>query len=229
MIDQLHQGIERVRRHALGPPVTRPDRWWSGPDRVCVGAWWLPVFVIEPRKALGTAEVFAWDQPEEGTDAGPVKRCQSPTSTANPNAVRIPTPRRRPSRPASGAHGEVAESSAMPDPGGRGAPRQPAPLHRPPRRRPTDRRGRTAAAGAPPRANSRTSRSASSRSVLTRSPGGAPAWTAPSPHSAPRLPPTPSGAFRTCGPTAQRRQPAPMYEEAPASIRSRGAAPRASC
>jgi hypothetical protein len=57
--------------------------------------------------------LLAGHQAQPGPTVAPVKRCQSPISTASPNPVSTPTPSRQPSRPTTGAQVGVAASSPM--------------------------------------------------------------------------------------------------------------------
>src|SRR5660397_179172 len=61
-------------------------------------AWVFPVLVIEPWLRLPPLECSAGTRPRNAPMLEPVNLDQSPTSTVNPNAVNVDTPRRHPSR-----------------------------------------------------------------------------------------------------------------------------------
>jgi hypothetical protein len=58
----------------------------------------FPVLVIEPWLRLPPLECSVGTRPRNAPILEPVNRVQSPTSTANPNAVNVDTPRRHCSR-----------------------------------------------------------------------------------------------------------------------------------
>jgi hypothetical protein len=66
-----------------------------------------------PLAAAATTGLLAGHQAQPGPIVAPVNRCQSPISTASPNPVSTPTPRRQPSRATTGAQGGVAANSPM--------------------------------------------------------------------------------------------------------------------
>ena len=61
-------------------------------------AWVFPVLVIEPWLRLPPLECSVGTRPRNAPMLEPVNLDQSPTSTVNPNAVNVDTPRRHPSR-----------------------------------------------------------------------------------------------------------------------------------
>jgi hypothetical protein len=111
-------------------------------------AWVVPVLVIDPWTRWVPLECSAGTSPRSAPILAPVNRSPSPTSTASPNAVNTPTPRRQPSRPTSGAQAVSWRARRWPHPAGGGAPGRPAPPHRPRRRRPSRPPGPTAAGAA---------------------------------------------------------------------------------
>jgi hypothetical protein len=60
--------------------------------------------VIEPWLRLAPLEDSVGTSPRNAPIVAPVNRCQSPISTASPNAVKVETPRRHCSRVTIGDH-----------------------------------------------------------------------------------------------------------------------------
>ena len=73
----------------------------------------VPGLVIEPWLRLPPLECSVGTSPRNAPILEPVNRVQSPTSTANPNAVNVDTPRRHCSRVTTAAQAGSAAMSRM--------------------------------------------------------------------------------------------------------------------
>ncbi len=68
----------------------------------------LPVLVIDPWARDWPEEYSLGTSPMKDPMVLPVNRSQSPTSTANASPVRVPIPRRQPSRRTTGVNSQSA-------------------------------------------------------------------------------------------------------------------------
>jgi len=81
----------RLGRHA-------GRRWCHAASTSKRRAWVFPVLVMDPRLRRWPLESSLGTRPRYAPIERPLKRCHSPISTARPNAVRVLTPRKQPSR-----------------------------------------------------------------------------------------------------------------------------------
>ncbi len=91
---------QRVAHRLAGGSVGA--RWCQAASTSSRRAWVLPVLVIDPCERDAPEEDSVGTRPRNAPIVDPVNRCQSPISTARPNAVRVEIPRRQPSRPHHG-------------------------------------------------------------------------------------------------------------------------------
>jgi hypothetical protein len=75
--------------------------------------WVLPVLVIGPSAREVPDEYSLGTRPTNAPMLLPVKRCQSPISTASANPVRVPIPRRQPNRCTTAVNSESAAIAAI--------------------------------------------------------------------------------------------------------------------